>query len=103
MPQVSVKMPSPENPKRSLASRLQFFSKRDGGEKSSEEDDQKAPKWSFGVLNDKETFEVPGKPLTPTISYANFPMNISSDFKRYLETNTSQALYSCCPITKMSP
>lgn len=62
-------MASQGNAKRSFASRLPFFSNRTDNEKSegrhsSEEDlrgPPKAPKWSFGVLNDKATVEVPGE------------------------------------------
>lgn len=71
-------MVSQEKDKKSLLSRLPFvggaktesLSKRE----SSEEDEQasfKAPKWSFGVLNDKETVEVPGKPCSAAKPYAH--------------------------------
>lgn len=73
-------MISQEKDKRSLLSRLPFVggakTESSSNRESSEEDDQtsfKAPKWSFGVLNDKETVEVPGKtcpalrPCAPTI------------------------------------
>lgn len=81
-----------------MASRLPFFSKasNSNGEKpvgrtSLEEEDRThsgPPKWSFGVLNDKETFEVPGK---------------LPNLMRCLQTNTSQAPYFCSQITKTSP
>lgn len=60
--------------KRTLVSRLPFFgSQRNpakdaerGSQSSATEEGslQKAPKWSFGVLNDVETVEVPGKHLS---------------------------------------
>lgn len=62
-------MASQNESSRSFMSRLPFASGRtkeekSGGRESSDEDTRtasKAPKWSFGVLNDKETVEVPGK------------------------------------------
>lgn len=60
----------------SLISRLPFFSRRKAKDEdvarrdSDGEDDgtsQRPPKWSFGVLNDKNTIEVPGK-----TSYSNY-------------------------------
>ncbi|CAN8100121.1 unnamed protein product [Discula destructiva] len=76
-------MASQDDTKRSLASRLPFFSKgsnaaKAAGRESSEEDDQtssRAPKWSFGVLNDKETFEVPGSVLLLS-NHKNEPLGL---------------------------
>lgn len=52
----------------SLMSRLPFFGKRKAKDVSSsaresdgEDESQGPPKWSFGVLNDKTTIEVPGE------------------------------------------
>lgn len=54
----------------SIMSRLPFFGKRKAKDtnvstrESDGEDERTAqhpPKWSFGVLNDKDTIEVPGK------------------------------------------
>lgn len=54
------------NNKRSFVSRLPLFGSKSKDEKPalSDEDVGKVssiPKWSFGVLNDRETVEVPGK------------------------------------------
>lgn len=94
-------MTSQDKHKRSLVSRLPFFGatkdEKSAGRDSSEEDDQGvsgAPKWSFGVLNDKQTVEVPGKP------------NIlkSSRIARVIEmmTNLAQVLFCFCQTTKTS-
>lgn len=56
----------------SVISRLPFFGKRSNrGASASRKDSaeeglqtsRKTPKWSFGVLNDPDTIEVPGEPL----------------------------------------
>lgn len=54
--------------KRSLVSRLPLFGSQSKGQKSTSSDEDLGapsgpPKWSFGVLNDKATFEVPGSVL----------------------------------------
>lgn len=64
-------MASPEAPKRTLVSRLPFFSgkpsqkPKNSTERDSSDEDfgsaARPPKWSYGVLNDKTTIEVPGK------------------------------------------
>lgn len=61
----------------SLISRLPFFGRRkakdvDAPTRESDGEDERTsprpPKWSFGVLNDKNTIEVPGRvPLTQII------------------------------------
>lgn len=61
-------MAAQDNNKRSFASRIPFYgsmrTEKTHERESSEEEDttsSRAPKWSFGVLNDKGTVEVPGK------------------------------------------
>lgn len=51
----------------SLVSRLPFFGRRkakdvnSARESDGEDESRGPPKWSFGVLNDKHTIEVPGE------------------------------------------
>lgn len=66
-------MTSKDDSKRSLTSRLPFLggmkNEKSAERESSEEDGQtssRAPKWSFGVLNDKATVEVPGRSSSNT-------------------------------------
>lgn len=63
-------MAAQDAPQSSIMSRLPFFGKRKAKDvnvsaRESDGEDERTsnrpPKWSFGVLNDKDTIEVPGE------------------------------------------